>query len=255
MSVYFISDLHICDAEDPVYAALLDLIQHRAQAGDTLVLAGDVFDLFVGNKAIFKVRYERFFDTLSQAGQRGVLIHYIEGNHDFLLKGSFRRIPGLSLHSEQVSFEVQGKRFFVAHGDLADAKDYGYRFLRAFFRSWPVRLFLWVLPGGWLDRMGHWSSQWSRRKHPVLVTQLPAAKRESLRKAYRSYAAERLAQGYDFVVMGHCHDLDEMSFQIGGRSGQYVNVGFPRVHGTFLSWHPGDDKIHREKLSSSDPRA
>jgi hypothetical protein len=71
---------------------------------------------------------------------------------------------------------------------------------------------------------------------------------ERLRKIYRSYAAERLAEGYDYVVMGHCHDLDEMSFQIGGRAGQYVNVGFPRVHGSYLSWSPGDEKIMRERM-------
>ena len=74
---------------------------------------------------------------------------------------------------------------------------------------------------------------------------------ERLRNLYRSYAAERIARGCDFVVMGHCHDLDEKSFVIDGRPGQYVNVGFPRAHGSFLSWSPGDERIQRERLPGS----
>jgi hypothetical protein len=48
--------------------------------------------------------------------------------------------------------------------------------------------------------------------------------------------------------MGHCHDLDEKTFKIGSRIGQYVNVGYPRVHGSLLSWKEGEEKIGREKL-------
>ncbi len=250
MSVYIVSDLHIWGPEDPLYLSLLDLICGRAQSGDTLVLAGDVFDLFVGNKAVFVDRYHKFFNALRQAGQRGVQVHYIEGNHDFLLKRTLGRMAGVALHSEEVSFEIQGKRFLVAHGDLADQRDYSYRFLRAFFRSLPVRFLFWLAPGPWLESFGKWSGKKSRKKNNLLVSQLPLERRENLRKIYRSYAAERLAQGYDFMVMGHCHDLDEMSFKIGGRLGQYVNVGFPRVHGSYLSWQPGEDQIHRETLPS-----
>jgi hypothetical protein len=57
-----------------------------------------------------------------------------------------------------------------------------------------------------------------------------------------------VAEGYDYVVMGHCHDLDEMSFKVGERVGQYVNVGYPPVHGSYLSWSPGDEKIMRERM-------
>ncbi len=248
MSVYIVSDLHIWGPDDPLYSVLLALIGNQAKVDDVLVLAGDVFDLFVGSKAIFKKRYSEFFSALNRAGQRGVKIHYIEGNHDFLLGRAFARVQGLELHSESVSLEVQGKRFFVTHGDQADRRDFGYLILRAFFRSVPIRCLIWLVPGSWLDRLGRWSSRRSRNKNPLLVSQLPLERREVLRKVYRSFAAERLAQGYDFVVMGHCHDLDEMFFQIGGRPGQYVNVGFPRVHGSFLSWVPGEDKIHRERL-------
>lgn len=248
MSLYVVSDLHIWGAEDPLYLSLISLVRDRAQSGDTLVLAGDLFDVFVGAKKVFVGEYSTFIDELIAASKRGVRVHYIEGNHDFFLKKVFIRSTGVHLHAESVEFAIGERKFFVAHGDLADRKDYGYRLLRGLLRSPPLKAAVRVAPGRLVERIGKKSSQYSKGKASRLASELPIEKRERLRTVYRSFAAERLAQGYDFVVMGHCHDLDEKIFQIGGRLGQYINVGFPRAHGSFLSWSPGDEKIAREKL-------
>lgn len=248
MALLVVSDLHIHGAADPVYRSLLSLLRDRARPGDTVVLAGDLFDLFVGGKRVFTERYAEFFRQAALAGERGVRLHYIEGNHDFLIRRAFQGAPGVRVHSHDFSIEMGGKRFFFAHGDTANARDYGYRLLRAFFRSPLLRLLVWLLPGSWVDWIGRASSRQSRRHRPELPACLPEGEMENLRRIYRNYAAERISQGYDYVVMGHCHDLDEMSFVVGGRPGQYVNVGYPRVHGSFLSWQPGDEKIGRERL-------
>jgi UDP-2,3-diacylglucosamine hydrolase len=250
VSLYVVSDLHIRGSDDPVYLSLLSLLRERVQPGDTFVLGGDVFDLFVGAKPVYLERYHAFFEELRRSSERGVDLHYIEGNHDFLLQRAFQGVPGLKLHSHDFSAEMGGKRFFFAHGDTVNRSDYLYRGLRVFFRSPLIRFLVWIFPGRWVDAIGNWSSKTSRAAKPELPRSMPVQGIENLRKIYRSYAAERLAEGYDYVVMGHCHDLDEMSFQIGGRSGQYVNVGYPRVHGSYLSWSPGDEKIQRERMPS-----
>ena len=248
MSLFIISDLHIWGPDDPLYKSLICILRMRAHRGDTFVLAGDVFDFFVGAKEVLITRYEEFISELRLAGDRGVKIHYIEGNHDFLLKKAFGDVPGLEIHPAEVQFEIAGKRFLVAHGDLADKADRGYRVLRGFFRSPFIKTFVHFAPGKWVDVIGKKSSDTSRKKNPRLPTSLPTEHIVKLRKTYRSYAAERLAQGHDFMVMGHCHDLDEMKFTIGDRCAQYINVGYPRAHGSFLSWNPGDELIQREAI-------
>ena len=253
MALYVISDLHVWGAGDPLYRSLLALIRDLALPGDTLVLAGDIFDIFVGPKKVFVSEYESFIDELKTAASRGVKIHYIEGNHDFQLKRVFSRALGIELHAESVELRLGQKRFFVAHGDLADTKDYGYRILRGVLRSPPVKAAIEVVPGKFVEKIGKKSSQYSRERTPRNPGELPIEKRERLRTAYRSYAVERLAEGYDFVVMGHCHDLDEKTFKIGSHVGQYINVGYPRIHGSFLAWRPGDERISREKLPVTAP--
>ncbi len=241
MALFVFSDLHISDEEDPLYQAFLSVLSHgfeRPQSGDTLVIAGDLFDLFVGNKKVFLNRYSAFFDSMRSLANRGVSLHYIEGNHDFFLKTALSSIPSLQVHSADFDLELGGKRFFFAHGDQVDCTEYGYRLLRGFFRSPVMKTLVSVVPGEWLDLIGKKSSQYSRSKKPLLIQDLETEKAERLRRVYRSFAAERLCEGYDFVVLGHCHDLDEMWFNVGDRRGQYINVGYPRLHGAYLLWTP-----------------
>jgi UDP-2,3-diacylglucosamine hydrolase len=251
MSILIVSDLHITsskDEQDPLYPSLIRLVRDRCQPGDTLILAGDVFDVFVGNKPLYLKRYQEFFQEIHAADARGVCVHYIEGNHDFLMRTAFKGTPGVKIHDHELVIQDSGQKFFIAHGDTVDRKDYGYRALRLFFRSPAMKALAASLPGEVVDRIGQFGSQRSRSKKPAEPAHLPTHRMERLRNLYRSYAAEKLKQGYDYVVLGHCHDLDEMSFQIGERRGQYINVGYPRAHGSFLFWSSGEPKIYREKL-------
>lgn len=248
MNLRVVSDLHIWGAEDPLYRALISLLSEKASAEDVVVLAGDIFDLFVGAKSIFTGQYAEFIRAVQDAGSRGVQIHYIEGNHDFQLESVFAQDRSLQLHAESVSLSLEGKRFFIAHGDLADREDRAYRFLRGALRSVPMKWVIRLVPDRLVDRVGKRSSQYSRGKKATLVEELPIEKRERLRTAYRSYAAERLCEGFDFVILGHCHDLDEKLFRLDGREGQYINVGYPRAHGSYLRWQSGESKVFREKL-------
>jgi len=249
MRLVAVSDLHILGSDDPLYRSLIELVRNL-QPQDIFVLAGDVFDLFVGNKLLFRSRYQDFILELERAGERGVQTHYIEGNHDFLLKEIFGALRGVSVYSQQVVLELAGKKFFIAHGDLVDNEDLGYRFLRFFWRSVPVRVAVRVVPGEWIDRIGNRSSDLSKgyRSKQGTAERTQAWRLERLRKIFRSYAADRLAEGFDFVILGHCHDRDEMEFKIGDRLGQYINVGYPRVHGTFLVWEPEENEISRKPL-------
>jgi UDP-2,3-diacylglucosamine hydrolase len=253
MSLYVVSDLHLSSSEDPLYLALIHLLTDRVKEGDTVVLAGDIFDLWVGHKKIFYQRYLQFFNALQKASQIGAQIYYIEGNHDFLLRRAFSKIPQVHVVTDETSLTLRGKKFFFAHGDCVNQRDVEYRLWRAFFRSPVMRVFLFLVPGGWLEAFGRWCSQYSRGRRPNLPRDWPTPQLEALRKIYRSFAAEKIALGYDFVVLGHCHDLDSMSFQVGHRTGQYINVGFPPVHGSFLTWSPEDSQIQRERFGIAQP--
>lgn len=248
MQLLVLSDLHIRADSDPVYFALIRVIRDQAQPGDIVVLAGDIFDLFVGGKRLFLKRYAEFVEAVRHALAKGVRIHYIEGNHDFQLRRAFKDLQNFEVHPHHMTLDLAGKRFLIEHGDTVDRTDYGYLTLRTIFRSLPLRALIRAVPGEVVDVIGKNFSKLSQKTKPRVPTHLPILRMERVRKVFRSYAAEKLTQGFDFVIMGHCHDLDEMRFQIDGRSGHYMNVGYPRNHRSFVYWETGEKELTRKPL-------
>ncbi len=247
MQIVAISDLHISDAQDPLYARLLKVLSPAQWAkDDVLILLGDIFDLYVGHLKAFETRYSEFHATLQTLLSQGVEIHYVQGNHDFFLEKTFAPHPSgnrVHIHDSHTELSREGKSFHFAHGDLVNPGDYGYRALRTFFRSIPMRLFVTQGPERWVMGFGEFSS----RKSAGHTPRLPSAERLSqLRAHYHRAARELWDQGANFVVMGHCHDLDEKIEKPGSRA--YWNIGFPRTHGSYLRWRSGEAGFERVPL-------
>jgi UDP-2,3-diacylglucosamine hydrolase len=196
--------------------------------GDVVVFAGDIFDLMVGNSSFYRTKYSAFFDRVARLADLGVSLHYIEGNHDFHLSDLFP--ASVQFHPESVELTLSsGKRAYIAHGDLADPSDTGYLRLRGFFRSTAIFALSRVLPGRVIEGLSRVLSRDETLKAADLPDHWPVAERDRLRAVYRTFAAQQKRQGFDFVVLGHCHDLDE-------EGGFYWNMGYPPVHRQFLYW-------------------
>ena len=244
MRVLALSDLHIRSPEDPSYRSLLRALEGAAPE-DLVVLAGDIFDLWVGAKSIFEERYREFLAVVARLDAQGTSIHYIEGNHDFHLTEVFKSLKRLQVVDEEVVLECGGRRLYIAHGDRIDLQDYAYRALRFFFRSPLFAGFVRFAPDSWIEAIGQSSSSLSRAQHPPTLEDLPAAVRQRIRKLYRGFAMEKGREGFDYVILGHCHDLDEKHFTVSGRPVQYLNMGFPPKHGSYLRWEVGEAKFQR----------
>jgi UDP-2,3-diacylglucosamine hydrolase len=236
MKVVVISDIHIFGADDPLYESLLALLREELLPGDHLVLAGDIFDFLVGNQPSLIRRYSAFFDMLRTLGEKGVRTTYIEGNHDFHLKKIFAEIANLRVVPAETEIELSGTRIYIAHGDLVDIDDRGYLALRAFFRSPFIRFTAFALPEAAVEWIGARSSESSRKRNPRLPADRGSDHVAAIRKKFRSFAEAKIGEGYDAVVLGHCHDLDGEDFSVKGRRGRYLNVGFPRVHHSYVEF-------------------
>ncbi|HAR41121.1 MAG TPA: hypothetical protein DCS07_00555 [Bdellovibrionales bacterium] len=249
MKIHFLSDLHIEGVSDPLYKILLNLLRDHLQPGDVLVLAGDIFDLFIGSKESFSREYSEFLEALREVGVRGAVTHYIEGNHDFLMKQTFRGMKNVHVHSSELQLEVAGRKIYVAHGDLVDREDYGYRLLRGAFRSLALKAAIEVMPEKLVGFIGKKSSSYGKVRKPILSDQLSPSRRKRLRRIFHAFAEEKISEGYALVVLGHCHDLDEQEIESAVNTGHYYNLGYPRIHKSYLLWDVDAGAApHREPL-------
>jgi UDP-2,3-diacylglucosamine hydrolase len=224
MSAFFLSDLHLPLGPGEGSRRFADLLDQRLGAGDVLILGGDIFDLFVGDKKVFREGHAVAIAALRRAGARGVKTFYLEGNHDFHIAGALAQVPGLEVCVEDFSLDVLGRQIWVSHGDLIDPTDKGYRFLRWLTRTLPLRALVGLLPGAWISGLGRASARQSRKYNSE--ARMSEEEQRRLRGLYQDFARERVAAGYEHVLVGHSHLLDQVDISAGSRRGEYVNLGY-----------------------------
>ena len=141
MRVFFLSDLHLEDGDADASERLSLFLRQLPQQNDILILGGDIFDLFVGNKQVFRRRHAKSIESIREVSSRGVIFHYLEGNHDFHFSGVFADCSNICVHRGDFELSANGRRIWVSHGDLIDPEDTGYRLLRAVTKNAAFKLF------------------------------------------------------------------------------------------------------------------
>jgi UDP-2,3-diacylglucosamine hydrolase len=140
---YFASDMHLglyplaksAEREKLIVRWLNDI---KPDAG-VLFLLGDVFDFWHEYKKVIPRGFTRFLGKLAELADSGIEIHLFTGNHDIWIFDYLPAEIGLKVHYTHEEFFINGKSFFVGHGDDLNPHDLGYRFLKAIFTCKPLQ--------------------------------------------------------------------------------------------------------------------
>lgn len=244
MRLWVFSDLHLTDPQSSFYRSFLKILDEPQSEHDVVVFAGDIFDLMVGKSHYFAEKHADFFSRVKTLASKGVQLYYIEGNHDFHLQSQFQGIP-ITFENEAVQLKAETpsgtKLIYIAHGDLVDESDVWYLRLRKLFRSMPIEFLADRAPGFLVEKIGESLARSYEQKEGQLPESWPAERRDRLRSTFRRFAEQKRAQGFDYVILGHCHDFDEIP-------PFYFNMGFPPVHEMFLFYDSLEDCVKRKSL-------
>ncbi len=137
--LYFLSDAHLGSLAIPHrrmqerrLVHFLDEIKDKAEA---VFLLGDMFDFWYEYRQVVPKGYTRFLGKISELTDMGVEVHYFIGNHDIWAYHYLEEECGVILHKKPVTLELQGKTFYLAHGDGLGDPDHKFRFIRSIFRN------------------------------------------------------------------------------------------------------------------------
>ncbi len=231
--LYILSDLHLWSDEDPLALKFIELMKNTLRPGDYLFLVGDVFDVFVGAKAMFIERYNNILKALYQLKERNITVYFIEGNHDFHLENLFENHSHIRLFDNKLHFEWNAKSFLFTHGDTINWRDFGYVTLRALLRNILTQCLVDIAPSKLVDFV---AQKLSYQRHGSADTATRVENRalhstnDNTQKIFKNFACDQIMRGYDFVIIGHSHEFENMKFQFDNRVGQYINCGYPRKH-------------------------
>ncbi|MDR2683210.1 MAG: UDP-2,3-diacylglucosamine diphosphatase [Dysgonamonadaceae bacterium] len=208
-NVYFVSDLHLgSDLLEPPqttekrFVRWLDTIRDDARA---LYLLGDIFDFWFEYKRTVPRGFTRFLGKIAELHDAGVEIHFFTGNHDIWMFDYFQQELGVAVHTRPLRTLIDGKSFYLAHGDGLGDRSRSFRLIRFLFRN-PVCQFLFAcIPSRWGIRFGCWWSRCSRKKgiaHPVGYQ---GEEKEHLVLFSKQYLREH--PDTDYLIFGHRHIL------------------------------------------------
>jgi len=216
-SYLFISDIHLglqsSAVEKRKERLLVDFLKLAQEEAKELYIVGDLFDYWFEYKRVYQKGFFRTLTALQDLTENGVKVHYLIGNHDFMHRNFFREEIGAIMYEEPVEVLIDGKKFFIGHGDGLVKNDYGYLILKKIMRNKLLqKIYSWLHPDLGVSLASNTSK--SSRDY---TTKKNYGEEDGLFEA----AKLKIDEGFDFVLFGHLHNRCFIEY----KKGFYINLG------------------------------
>ncbi|MDM1043464.1 UDP-2,3-diacylglucosamine diphosphatase [Myroides sp. 1354] len=221
--VYFASDQHFGaptrEKSLPREQLFLAWLNEKEEDMGALFILGDLFDFWFEYKTVVPKGFVRILGKLAQLKDKGIPIFFFVGNHDLWMNDYFQTELGIPVFHKPQVFTINGKQFFIGHGDGLGPGDLGYkRMKKVFTNKFSKWLFNWLHPDIGM-RLGQYLSVKNKLISGDEDVRFLGEENEWL----VLYAKRKLEQQhYDYFVFGHRHlpmviDLNQQS--------KYINLG------------------------------
>jgi UDP-2,3-diacylglucosamine pyrophosphatase LpxH len=233
-----ISDVHLgtygCHAKE-----LLDyLLEIKPK---TLVLNGDIIDIWQFRKSYFPKSHLKVIKKIIDFASKGTKVHYITGNHDEMLRKFSDTSMGNFTLTDKIILNLDGKKAWIFHGDVFDASvqhskwiaklggiGYDYLILLNRFINWI------------LNKIGKEPYSFSKK---IKGSVKNAVKFISDFEVTASELA--IENGYDYVICGHIHEPKMLVKQTKNGTTEYLNSGDWVENLTALEYHNKRWKLYQ----------
>src|SRR3972149_5949547 len=121
MKAIFIADAHIRGLDDPKQNRLCSFLDSLKDI-DRLFILGDLFDFWTRYSKVLEYHYSPLLARFRRLMENGTHIVYVEGNHDFSVEPFFKEILGGEVYPGFADINLNGKRLFLAHGDILEKR-------------------------------------------------------------------------------------------------------------------------------------
>jgi UDP-2,3-diacylglucosamine hydrolase len=231
MKAIFLSDAHLQSRKDPGYNLLLRFFDLIKGDVDYLFIVGDFFDFWFCKKEEIYPDFRIMVDKLAELKKSGVHIYFCEGNHDFFLKDFFTDIHDMEVFSEYGIINLDDIRILVSHGDTIDIDNTGYLMLRKILRSRTFYRIQKKIPSFILWKIARISSKISNEHQDNSP--------KGLAEKMNTFAIEKFKEGFDSVILGHCHIPTIKRYITGRRGKTFVILGDWIRHYSYLLYEDG----------------
>ncbi len=206
-NIYFASDAHLGAPtiqnpreHEKRFVNWLESIRHDTRE---LYLMGDIFDFWFEYDHVIPKGHTRFLGKLCEFTDQGIPVHFFIGNHDIWVFDYLPRETGVIVHKEPYKPVIDGKQFFLAHGDGLTPFEKNYRRIKSVFTNrFAQKIFKWVHPDLGITLARHWSRKSRENNEESDKATFQGEEKEWL----INFAKKQLqTRHYDFFIFGHRH--------------------------------------------------
>ena len=238
--IYLLADMHVKPLDAPNARAremavadnerLARFLAHIEGHGSTLILLGDTFNFWFERRSHVVGDYYATLSLFKAAADKGLVIHHISGNRDFVVGEGLgfdplTRYPGflrlkrgftvsrladfgIEPHGPRYRFHQAGKTVACVHGDALCTRDRLFMLLR------------WTLQGPLGRTVMRWSP-WSLMEWVFSRQQGRVGVRNGGRRPVEllddAAVWREMAMGADVLLCGHIHTHYEKDMDVAGR--------------------------------------
>ena len=187
----------------------------------TLILNGDIIDIWQFRKSYFPKTHLKVVKKLLDFAAKGTKVHYITGNHDEMLRKFSDTTMGNFCIADKVVLELDGKKAWFFHGDVFDSS--------VQHAKWIARL------GGigydyliLLNRFVNFLLAKMGKEPYSLSKKIKSGVKKAVKfiSDFETTAADiAIDNGYDYVVCGHIHEPKMIKKESRKGNVLYLNSG------------------------------
>ncbi|SUP53225.1 UDP-2,3-diacylglucosamine hydrolase [Weeksella virosa] len=222
-NIYFASDSHLgAPTAEESYAREIQLVKwldNIRKDSKAVFLLGDIFDFWFEYKTVVPKGFIRLLGKLAEITDSGIPIYFFTGNHDMWMDGYFEKELNISVFHKPEILIINGRRFFIGHGDGLGPHDKGYKRLKKIFTNpFFIGLFRWLHPD-----IGVRLAQYLSVKNKLISGDEDVKFLGEEKEWLVQYAKRKLeTEHYDYFVFGHRHL--PLNIELNDKS-RYINLG------------------------------
>ena len=243
VDLVIISDVHLgafgCHARE--------LLQYlRSIHPKTLVLNGDIIDIWQFRKRYFPKSHLMVIKHLTGMIAKSTKVIYITGNHDELMRKFVKFSIGSFKLVNKLLIDLDGKKAWIFHGDVFDITMQYSKWLAKFGSfGYDLLILLNSFSNFILASLGREKISFSKK-----IKQRVKRAVSYINKFEETAASIAISKGYDYVICGHIHQPEIRTISNAHGSVTYMNSGDWVENLSALEYHQGKWRIYnfREDL-------
>ena len=183
-----------------------------------LFLIGDLFDFWFEYKHVVPKGFVRVLGKLAELSDRGIPIYFFVGNHDLWMKDYLEEQINAIVFRDKQDFIINGKEFFIVHGDGKGPGDKGYKRMKKVFTNKVCQFLFYLLHPDFAMWLGITASRKNKMISGDEDVNFLGIDNEwlimySRKQLHRKY--------YDYLVYGHRH----LPMEIAIGKARHINLG------------------------------